>query len=245
MKYENARDVLPEALIREIQKYVSGKLLYIPSREKKREWGTSSGYRQYLQDRNREIRERFAAGESLDGLAECYSLSGESIRRIVYNRRENMTYSGTLTSAQEWAHQGRLEEWVHAYLVSDGHNPVFSEGLKLVDRIFLGPVSWPLRLLHRCCGPEEDMRWRIPEAGWEQKLKDIQQAILAGTELPPLIVHYLIEAGQKEGEFELNDGNHRWEAYQRLGIEKVPAIFWITDRDEYEQFLELYGSYLP
>lgn len=43
MKYEHANDVLPEALVREIQKYAAGKLLYIPSTSGKRAWGEASG----------------------------------------------------------------------------------------------------------------------------------------------------------------------------------------------------------
>ena len=30
MKYENAKELLPEALLKEVQKYAGGKLLYIP-----------------------------------------------------------------------------------------------------------------------------------------------------------------------------------------------------------------------
>jgi len=43
MKYENARDLLPEALLKQVQKYISGKVVYIPARERKREWGSASG----------------------------------------------------------------------------------------------------------------------------------------------------------------------------------------------------------
>ena len=40
MKYENGKDIFPERLLKQIQKYVSGKLVYIPSRsEKKTDWG--------------------------------------------------------------------------------------------------------------------------------------------------------------------------------------------------------------
>ena len=67
-----------------------------------------------------------------------------------------MNYQGTLSSAQEWARQGMLEEWVHAYLLSDGDNKPFSDGLKIVDRIFLGPIRMPLNLFHRCTGPVEE-----------------------------------------------------------------------------------------
>lgn len=56
MKYENGKDIFPEELLKQIQKYVSGKVVYIPSCDKKREWGESSGYKQYLIERNRDIR---------------------------------------------------------------------------------------------------------------------------------------------------------------------------------------------
>jgi len=156
-----------------------------------------------------------------------------------------MEYSGTLASAQEWAQNGKLEEWVHAYLLSDGHNKPFSDGLKIVDRIFLGPFAMPLNCFHRCTGPEEDMLYHIPAKHWESKVQGLQTAIQNHRDLPPLIAHYLIPEGQTEGIFELNDGNHRWEAFNRLGITEVQVIVWITDQYEYDQFRERFGHYLP
>lgn len=246
VKYENARDLLPEPLLRQVQKYISGKLVYIPSRERKREWGAASGYRQYLRQRNQDIRAQFALGLSVEELAQRYYLSCESIKRIVYNKKEmiSLQYKCTLTSAEEWAAAGKLEDWVHAYLLSDGHNKPFSDGLKIVDRIFLGPVEMPLKLFTRCTGPEETMRYRIHPEVWEDHVNQLQQAIRQNEDMPPLIVHYLIPEGKTDGEFELNDGNTRWEAYSRLGIEKAHVIFWITDRYEYEQFTERFGEYL-
>ena len=246
MKYENAQDLLPEALLIQVQKYISGKLVYIPAREHHREWGSVSGARQTLQERNRKIRERFAFGQTIEELAESNHLSCESIKRIVYNRKESilMTYRCALSSAREWAKAGRLEDWVHAYLLSDGHNKPFSDGLKIVDRMFLGPVSMPLSLLHRCCGPEEGMPYRVDPRWWEAHVQRLQTAIQNDPDMPPLIVHYLIPEGKSEGEFELNDGNTRFEAYTRLGISEANAIVWITDRYEYEQFLERFGRVL-
>ena len=53
MKYKNAKDIFPENLLRQIQKYVSGELIYIPSdTQKKKEWRETSGYRRYLYERN-------------------------------------------------------------------------------------------------------------------------------------------------------------------------------------------------
>lgn len=247
MKYENARDLLPEPLLRQVQKYISGKLVYVPARERKREWGTASGYRQYLRERNQDIRAQFALGASIEELADEYHLSCESIKRIVYSRKETMMmdYQGTLSSAQKWAQQGKLEEWVHAYLLSDGHNKPFSDGLKIVDRIFLGPIRMPLELFHRCTGPvEEGLKYQIHPEVWERNVQRLMEAIPQTSDMPPLIVHYLIPEGQTEGEFELNDGNNRWEAYTRLGIKEAHVIVWITDRYEYEQFMERYGTYV-
>ena len=62
-------------------------------------------------------------------------------------------------------------------------------------------------------------------------------------DLPPLIVHYMISEGKEEGDFELNDGNHRWEAYTRMGVENVAVIVWITDDYEYDQFMQRFGFY--
>lgn len=247
MKYENAKDIFPEELLRQIQRYVSGKLVYIPSLEEKKSWGETSGYRRYLVERNRAIRAAFRIGKSIDALAEEFALSQESIKRIVYSRKEPfiMEYQGTGTNARLCAQNGKLEDWVHAYLLSDGDNKPFSDGLRLVDRFYLGPMKMPLELFERCCGPEENMRWRV-HAGWfEQHVEQLQEVIRNGADLPPMIVHYHIPEGKSEGEFELSDGNHRWEAYKRLGVKTADVIIWITEQYEYEQFVERYGQYIP
>ena len=45
-------------------------------------------------------------------------------------------------------------------------------------------------------------------------------------------------------EFELNDGNHRLQAYENLGIEKAWVIIWITEEAERDDFMEKYGEYV-
>ena len=54
-----------------------------------------------------------------------------------------MDYKCTLSSAVNYAQNGKLEEWIHSYLLSDGHNKEFSDGLKLFDRYFIGPGKYP------------------------------------------------------------------------------------------------------
>ena len=86
-KTTKAQDVLPESLLREIQKYVQGRALYIPKEKSNRAaWGQSTGSREALRARNAQIRSEFAAGERIEALAQRHHLSCESIRKIVYRR---------------------------------------------------------------------------------------------------------------------------------------------------------------
>ncbi|MBQ8632845.1 MAG: hypothetical protein IJ420_04505, partial [Lachnospiraceae bacterium] len=82
MKYENAKELLPEALLKEVQKYAGGKLLYIPVENESKSWGEVSGYRQKLLKRNVLISNRYKAGATLSELAEEYFLSLDSIKKI-------------------------------------------------------------------------------------------------------------------------------------------------------------------
>lgn len=111
MKYANGSDIFPERLLKQIQKYAAGKLVYIPSPEK-RDWGDATGYRKYLLKRNYDIRLKFRNGVTIEQLAEEYALSYETIRKIVYSKKEVfvMEYKRTLTSAIGYARNGKLEE---------------------------------------------------------------------------------------------------------------------------------------
>jgi Mor family transcriptional regulator len=84
MKYRNASDILPDELLKEVQKYTSGETLYIPSTVERKKWGHDSGARVFYKQRNEEIRSKFFHKASIDALAEEYSLSTETIRKIVY-----------------------------------------------------------------------------------------------------------------------------------------------------------------
>ena len=55
MAYRNAQEIFPEGLLKQIQRYVSGETIYVPAREEKKAWGETSGYQQYIRERNREI----------------------------------------------------------------------------------------------------------------------------------------------------------------------------------------------
>ncbi|MEI4832169.1 MULTISPECIES: CD3324 family protein [Bacillus] len=87
MKYVKAATVLPEKLIIEIQKYVQGETIYIPKLENAHhKWGTRSGGRKQLDDRNQAIKHAFKDGVSIHQLAEEYFLAVETIKKIVYSK---------------------------------------------------------------------------------------------------------------------------------------------------------------
>ncbi|WP_404451767.1 hypothetical protein LG329_15705 [Virgibacillus necropolis] len=87
MSYVKANNILPEKLIIEIQKYVQGETIYIPKTESNyQKWGTCSGGRKAIDERNACIRNDFKNGKSISQLADNYFLSPETVKKIVYSR---------------------------------------------------------------------------------------------------------------------------------------------------------------
>ncbi|MCM3784175.1 CD3324 family protein [Neobacillus mesonae] len=88
MMYKNGRDALPPSLLKEIQKYIQGDLIYIPkATEERARWGEKSGARKQLAQRNAEISLYYSKGWSVSELEQKYHLSSESIRKIVVKTR--------------------------------------------------------------------------------------------------------------------------------------------------------------
>ena len=86
MKYRNASEILPDKLLREIQNYTSGEAIYIPQITDRRKWGEGSGARRYYEERNQKICEKYEKGISLEELANTFSLSIDTIRKILYRK---------------------------------------------------------------------------------------------------------------------------------------------------------------
>jgi len=85
MKYRNASEILPDDLLKELQKYASGEILYVPSDKGRKKWGTDTGARQLYKQRNEEIRHRFFNLKiPIDTLSAEYALSNETVRKILY-----------------------------------------------------------------------------------------------------------------------------------------------------------------
>lgn len=86
MRYKNASHVLPDKLLKEIQKYVDGEAIYIPKVEEKRKWGEGSGARTYYKERNEKIKKDYQQGILFEELEEKYGLSQERLKHIVYKK---------------------------------------------------------------------------------------------------------------------------------------------------------------
>ncbi|GGN57110.1 MULTISPECIES: CD3324 family protein [Oceanobacillus] len=90
MQYKNAKEVLPPSLLKEMQKYIQGDLIYIPKAKKERAaWGEVSGSRELIAKRNEEIFQLYNEGKSFEELEKKFHLSFDTIRKIIYKMRNN------------------------------------------------------------------------------------------------------------------------------------------------------------
>lgn len=88
MEYINAKDVLPETLILQIQQYVGGSVIYIPQKDNgKKSWGTSTNTRSEIAERNKEINNKKKNGATVDELMAEYHLSYDTIKSIIYRKK--------------------------------------------------------------------------------------------------------------------------------------------------------------
>lgn len=81
--YKNGKDILPEKLLKELQKYIQGETIYIPKNEERKGWGENNGTRIAIRKRNSEIYGLYKEGIKVCDLAQEYNLSEDSIRKII------------------------------------------------------------------------------------------------------------------------------------------------------------------
>jgi len=139
--------------------------------------------------------------------------------------RDIVEYKPTTSSAIEFASANRIEDWIHLFLCGEGNNIPFSEGLKLEPRNYYAPKMMLLNQFERCCGPEENMTFRVPEDNFIKRVGGIAEFYSTGDwDMPPLIIYL------HEGAYVLSDGNHRFEALTKLGIDSYWVIIWETSQ---------------
>lgn len=139
----------------------------------------------------------------------------------------------TLQGALQHGYEGRIEEWVHAFLLGAGHNPFLSFVLSLKKRYFINPVIFRLNAFNRNCGPEPHMKYQVKKPGFEFIVANMMTSLKNGWDIPPLIINY------EKGQFDLSDGNHRYEALTRFGLTHYYIIFWTSDMEDYKNLQKL------
>jgi Mor family transcriptional regulator len=85
MKYINAADVLPVELLKEVQAYVNGDLLYVPNDNGQKRWGEKTGSRTYYLKRNNEMKKKYKEGKSISEISDLYGLAFDTVKKILYS----------------------------------------------------------------------------------------------------------------------------------------------------------------
>ncbi|MBU5593196.1 hypothetical protein KQI89_15715 [Clostridium sp. MSJ-4] len=84
MCYKNGKDILPAKLLKELQNYIQGEIIYIPKSEGRKAWGEMNGTREAIRKRNLEIYKLYKDGFKVMELSDKFNLSEDSIRKIVF-----------------------------------------------------------------------------------------------------------------------------------------------------------------
>ena len=133
-------------------------------------------------------------------------------------------------SAQRYAREGRLEEWVHKYLLAGKWaNPGLSAGLRLQKRWWNGPVEVNLTDLSRAVGPEAGMEYQVKNDYWMDRTSRMAESMRSPLAIPPLIVEY------RSGRLSIRDGNTRHGAMSLLGWSKCWVIIWYNTENDYDE----------
>lgn len=140
----------------------------------------------------------------------------------------------SLTSAQRAADEGRLAEWVVDFLSSPGSsNAELAFALAAEGTVYLGPIRIALDRLRPLAGPDEDgVVVPVAEEEWESDVEGMKKSIKAGWHPPPLLVRH------RDGEYLLEDGNHRCETLRRSGADSAWAILLFSDEADRDRFLK-------
>ena len=139
-------------------------------------------------------------------------------------------------SAQKWAKEGKVEEWVHKYLLSGRggkSNPEFSEGLKREKRWWNGPVELDLNDLSPAVGTDPGMEYVVDKDSWYAWTSRLAKSFSNPASLPPLIAEY------RAGELSVRDGNTRYGAMKLLGWTTCWVIIWYNSESDYHQHKEM------
>ena len=147
-----------------------------------------------------------------------------------YATMRRVQHDFDLASARRASAEGKIHEWVQAYLrTGTWINLGLADGLLLAQRWWVGPFEAPLAEFTRKCGPEPEVEYRVPEDDWNCSANAMAGTISAGEQLPPLIV-------ERRGDcWFVADGNHRHEALRRGGFRTCWALGWLNSAEDFQR----------
>ena len=92
MKYYNAKEALPEWLLKQVQVYVQGEVLYIPKKETVRlKWGEANGARKHYMKRNIEIVKKYGNGACISDLSSNTVYLSTALKNFVRYEESHIT----------------------------------------------------------------------------------------------------------------------------------------------------------
>lgn len=88
MGYKNVSEILPENLVRQIQEFIDGDVIYIPRKAVNRKcWGDGTDTKKQLQSRDMEIVLKYSQGVRVSDLANEYHMSTQGIYKILSKKK--------------------------------------------------------------------------------------------------------------------------------------------------------------
>lgn len=129
----------------------------------------------------------------------------------------------SLKFAQIAFEQGRIQEWIEAYLqVPEWENLGLLRRVREYSNSWLAPQLFEISRLHRVAGPGDSYRFPKDPATWNQEVNAILSGRPNREEFPPIIAWR-----ELDGVLNVADGNHRLDALTRLGYEEA----WVLLHD--------------
>lgn len=228
MKYENAKDILPLELLKALQEYAAGKLLYVPVEDDKRNWGEVSGYRHKLKKRNQMIRNKYATGVTVSELADSYFLSLDSVKKIVYSKQKEdyVMYTPSLQSAVAYANHGMIEEWALSHILLTHNETNLYDELMAEPHIYFGVVKLPIRLI------------QMPQDALDTTVTSPIDPAVDTYDTSPLVVTF------RDGSFSLPVNEYRLPQLKAHKLNAYPAVVLINGANDHKRFMVNYGRHL-
>ncbi|MDQ3008164.1 MAG: ParB N-terminal domain-containing protein [bacterium] len=129
-------------------------------------------------------------------------------------------FSFNLPEALDAYKHRSLEEWTQRYLRNVGNNSGLADHLIENQPLAVKLVKFPLEQLKRIMGPEDMVLFPESSQKWEQRVTDLLIKVQKGELFAPLIVTNFWDP------YQISDGNHRHEAFLRLGMKEYWVIFF-------------------